>query len=266
MPAPIVVTSENHIAILKLNRPDTRNAISEMDMIDAFEKAIDDINANQDIRVVILTGEGSAFSSGGNIKHMLNKEGMFAGSKEDIKQGYKTGIQRIPLAMYRLAVPAIAAVNGPAVGAGCDLTCMCDVRIASDKARFAESFIKVGLIPGDGGAWFLPRTVGMSQAAEMAFTGDAIDAQKALSIGLVSQVVEHKSLMAEANKLAQRMACNPPQVLRQTKRLLRAGQQMNLPELLELSAEIQSDMHLTNDHIEAVSAMLEKRSANFTGR
>ena len=121
--------------------------------------------------MVILTGAGSAFSSGGNVKHMRDKTGMFGGSPAQLRNGYRRGIQRIPLAMMALEVPAIAAVNGPAIGAGCDLTCMCDMRIASERAVFAESFVKVGIIPGDGGAWLLPRAVGMARASEMAFTG-----------------------------------------------------------------------------------------------
>ena len=122
------------------------------------------------------------------------KEGL---SPEVIREEYRNGIQRLPKALYNLDVPVIAAVNGPAVGAGLDLSCMCDMRIASEKATFAESFVKVGIVPGDGGAWLLPRVVGMSKASEMAFTGDALDAQEALACGLVSRVVPHERLMEE---------------------------------------------------------------------
>ncbi|MDO8277969.1 MAG: enoyl-CoA hydratase-related protein, partial [Burkholderiaceae bacterium] len=162
-----------------------------------------------------------------------------------------------------LAVPAIAAVNGPAVGAGCDLACMCDIRIAADTATFAESFIKVGIVPGDGGAWFLPRLVGASRAAEMSFTGDAIDAQEALACGLVSRVVSGAELLAEAQRLAQRIAANPGPTLRMTKRLLREGGHMRLESLLEMSAGYQALAHKTPQHREAVMAFVEKRKPIF---
>jgi enoyl-CoA hydratase/carnithine racemase len=141
---------------------------------------------------------------------------------------------------------------------------MCDIRIASVNAQFAESFVKVGIIPGDGGAWFLPRTVGMSKAAEMSFTGDTIDAEEALRIGLVSKVVDPENLMREAIELASRIASNPGMVLRMTKRLLREGQRQDLPSLLELAANLQSIAHKTSDHREAVNAFLEKRKPKFS--
>ena len=140
---------------------------------------------------------------------------------------------------------------------------MCDIRIASDKATFAESFVKVGIIPGDGGAWFLPRAVGMSKAAEMSFTGDAIDAKEALRIGLISQLTTAGALLETANTLANRITSNPSLVLRMTKRLLREGQKQSLESLLELSAGLQSIAHKTDDHREAVHAFLEKRKPNF---
>lgn len=265
MTAPLLYESDGHIVTLTLNQPETRNPISEPEMIQAFEDAVHRINADMEVRVVILTGAGSAFSSGGNVKHMRDRSGMFGGTPAQIRQGYRHGIQRIPRAMASLEVPAIAAVNGPAIGAGCDLTCMCDMRIASERAVFAESFVKVGIIPGDGGAWLLPRAVGMARASEMAFTGDAIDAQTALQWGLVSQVVPHEELLSAARALAQRITCNPPEVLRMTKRLLREGQQQSLDALLELSASMQALAHHTRDHEEAVAALLERRPAVFNG-
>ena len=181
------------------------------------------------------------------------------------RRNYKLGIQRIPLAFDRLEVPIIAAVNGPAIGAGCDLACMCDVRIAAESAKFAESFVKLGIIPGDGGAWLLPRVVGYSKACEMAFTGDTLDAKEALACGLVSRVVPDAELMAEARKLAQRIAANPPHAVRMTKRLIREGQNVQLATLLELSAAMQSLAHATADHKEAVAAFVEKRKPEFGG-
>ena len=182
-----------------------------------------------------------------------------------IRQEYRTGIQRLPLALFNLEVPVIAAVNGAAVGAGLDLACMCDVRIASDKAKFAESFVKLGIIPGDGGAWLLTRLVGLSRAAEMAFTGDAIDARQAEQWGLVSRVVAPEELMQAAQTLAERIAANPGHAVRLAKRLLRESLHTRLDTLLELAAAYQALSHQTPDHREAVAAFLEKRPPVFGG-
>ncbi len=261
----VIYDQDGAVVTLTLNLPETRNPISDPGMIDALEAAVARINADMTVRAVILTGAGSAFSSGGNVKHMRDRVGMFGGSPASVRNGYRNGIQRIPLALNALEVPAIAAVNGPAIGAGCDLTCMCDIRIASTDAIFAESFVKVGIIPGDGGAWLLPRAVGLSRACEMAFTGESIDARMALAWGLVSDVVAPDELLPAARRLAARIAANPPQVLRMTKRLIREGQHMRLDSLLELSASMQAIAHHTKDHEEAVSALLEKREGVFHG-
>jgi len=140
------------------------------------------------------------------------------------------------------------------------------MRVASEKAIFAESFVKVGLIPGDGGAWFLPRVVGLSRANEMAFTGEPVDAQTALAWGMVSRVVKPEELMSAALELAQRIAVNPPTALRMTKRLLKEGEHSQLETLLEVSASLQALAHQTKDHEEAVNAIIEKRTATFTGK
>jgi enoyl-CoA hydratase/carnithine racemase len=261
----IIVKKDGHVVTVTLNRPEIRNAISDDDMITDLVTAIQRINHDADARCAILTGAGTAFSSGGNVKKMRDGGGMFAGSPYDLRNGYLQGIQRIPVAMYELEVPIIAAVNGPAVGAGCDLTCMCDIRIAGKSAKFAESFVKLGIIPGDGGAWFLPRAVGSSKAREMAFTGDMIDADEALECGLVSKVVEDDKLMDAAMALAKRIAANPPHALRMAKRLLREGERTSLHTLLDMSASMQALAHKTADHKEAVDAFLDKRAPVFKG-
>ncbi len=253
------------VVTLTLNRPEARNPISDQDMIEALLAALARIEADSAVRVAILTGAGSAFSSGGNLKQMGRHGGLNDAMPALTRRNYRKGIQRIPLAFEALEVPVIAAVNGPAIGAGCDLTLMCDMRIAGQSARFAESFVKVGLIPGDGGAWLLPRAVGFAKACEMAFTGDAIAAEEALACGLVSRVVPDDQLLGAAHALAARVAANPPHVLRLTKRLLREGRNMKLDSLLELSASMQALAHATEDHTEAVDAMLEKRAPRFTG-
>jgi len=171
------------------------------------------------------------------------------------RQNYRNGIQRLPLAMEALDIPVVAAVNGPAVGAGCDLTLMCDVRIAAQSARFAESFVKIGIVPGDGGAWLLPRIVGFARASEMALTGDMIDAATALEYGLVSRVVPDDKLMDEAQAVARRIAANPPHAIRMTRRLLRQSWNRDLTTTLEMSSAMQALAHSTDDFDKAIAAM-----------
>jgi 2-(1,2-epoxy-1,2-dihydrophenyl)acetyl-CoA isomerase len=264
--APILVRREGHVAILTLNSPDTRNALSGDALFGAFEQIFAALNDDLTVRAAILTGAGTAFSSGGNIAEMRDRQGMFGGTPEQIVAQYRAGIQRIPLAFEALQVPIIAAVNGPAMGAGNDLACMCDIRIASTRARFAESFVKVGIVPGDGGAWLLPRVVGASRAAEMAFTGDTLDAEAALAAGLVSQVVAPEDLMPAALSLAQRIAANPPQVLRWTKQLLQQARTSTLADALHHAGRFQGLAHQTADHAEAVASFFDKRAPVFTGR
>ncbi|SMH38071.1 crotonase/enoyl-CoA hydratase family protein [Azospirillum agricola] len=265
MSDPVLYELEDGIVTLTLNRPELRNPISDPDMVEAVVDALDRLNGDPAVRVAILTGTGSAFSSGGNLHTMREGGGLNDPLPARTRHNYQRGIQRIPLAFERLEVPVVAAVNGPAIGAGCDLACMCDLRIASETARFAESFVKVGIVPGDGGAWLLPRVVGFSKACEMAFTGDPIDAAEALACGLVSKVVPAGELLTAARTLARRIAVNPPHAVRMTKRLLREGRHVRIDTLLEMSAAMQALAHATADHREAVDAMLSKRPPSFTG-
>lgn len=256
------IERDGAVVTLTLNQPDLRNPLTGNSAADEFVAACAEIAADESVRAVIVTGAGKAFSTGGNVKDMQRYQGD-AIPPARIRQDYREGIQRIPLALFHLDVPTIAAVNGPAIGAGCDLACMCDIRLASENASFAESFVKLGIIPGDGGAWLLPRTVGLSRAAEMTFTGDVVDAQTALAWGLVSRVVPHDDLLPQARALAQRIAANPGPALRMAKKLLREGQHQRLDALLELSAAFQALAHKTPEHREAVQAFIEKRPPRF---
>ena len=252
----VLFEQSDGVATLTLNKPEERNALSTQAQWDEVVAACERVARDQTIRALIVTGAGSAFCAGGNVKDMRDKKGIAGGTPYEIREGYRHGIQRIPLALYNLDVPTIAAVNGPAIGAGCDLACMCDIRIASTKAKFAESFVKLGIIPGDGGAWLLPRVVGMSKAAELTFTGDTIGAEEALAIGMVSRVVAPEELLKEAQALAARIAANPAPALRMAKRLLREGQHMRLDSLLEMSAAFQAIGHHTREHDQAIEAFL----------
>ncbi len=257
------ITRDGPILTWTMNHPATRNALTGNTAVAEFVAAAAAAAADRSVRAIILTGAGTVFSSGGNVKDMVRfaEPGIDA---DAIRNEYRQGIQRIPKAMWALDVPVIAAVNGAAIGAGLDLACMCDIRLASDQASFAESFIRVGIVPGDGGAWLLPRAVGAAKAAEMAFTGDPISAPEALACGLVSRVVKPEALMDEARAVATRIARNPAGILRMTKRLLREGVHNTLDSVLETSAAYQALAHLSPDHHEAVRAFIEKRAPKFS--
>ncbi|RMX06632.1 enoyl-CoA hydratase [Corticibacter populi] len=251
-----------HVVTLTMDQPERRNPLTGNSAVQEFVAAIERIQHDASVRAVILTGAGTVFSAGGDIRAMQAQADPRVEPLR-IRQDYRDGIQRLPLALFNLEVPVIAAVNGPAIGAGLDLACMCDLRIASEQARFAESFVKLGIIPGDGGAWLLPRVIGMARAAELTFTAEIIDAQRALEWGLVSRVVPHDQLMAAAQELAARITAHPPQAMRMTKRLMREAMHTRLDTLLEMSAAFQALAHKTPEHAEAVAAFLEKRAPNF---
>ena len=256
----------DRIALLTLNRDDVRNALTGTALVDDIVATLDWANACAEVSVLILTGAGKAFSAGGNIKEMQNREGSFAGTAEEIRDGYRNGIQRMTRAMDRAELPLIAAVNGAAIGAGFDLACMCDLRLASTRTVVGETFVNLGIIPGDGGAWYLPRLVGPQRAADLIFTGRLVDAAEALALGLFLEVTEPEALLGRARELAAQIAAKPPLAVRATKRLLRLSRTAGLDEVLEASATIQGQLHLTDDHLEAINAFLEKRPGKFSGR
>ena len=263
---PVIIERRGRIAIVTLNEPKTRNALSDgviRDLVAFLRSA----NADETLSAIVLTGAGEGFSSGGNVQDMYNKSHeMFTGTAHQMQEGYRNHIQQIPLAFHALDVPVVAAVNGMAIGAGCDLACMADIRIASPKAKFAESFLRVGLVPGDGGAWFLPRVVGMPRAVEMALTCDMIDAERAERWGLVSKIVPEEKLLDEAIAVAEKIAAFPPRSIRLNKRLMRQSAAMSLPDSLELAAAFQAIVQNTADQVEAVAALVEKRAPSYTGK
>lgn len=253
---------DGHVVTLTLNHPERRNPLTGNGMVDALLAALDRIHRDSSVRAVILTGAGTAFSSGGNVRDMERYAKM---PNMALRQEYRLGIQQVPLALFNLEVPVIAAINGHAIGAGLDLACMCDIRVAAEQAKFAESFVKLGIIPGDGGAWLLPRIIGLSRASELTLTGQMIDARQALEWNLVSRVVPAEQLLGCARELAEAIAANPPHAVRLAKRLMREALHSRLDTLLEMSAAYQVLSHQTADHQEAVAAFIEKRTPVFTG-
>lgn len=260
----LLVERQGPIAILTLNDPGSRNALTPR-MVKAITAFVGGANADQTLGCIVLTG-GDGFCSGGNIKDMVAKsDPMFAGSAFDMKEGYRNGIQMIPRLFQTLDVPVIAAVSGAAIGAGCDLACMCDIRLASPDAKFAESFLRVGIVPGDGGAWLLPRVVGYPRAIEMALTCRMIGAEEAKEWGLVTHIVAKDRLLEEALGIARKITAFPPLSIRLNKRLMKLAQQMSLNETLEISAAYQAIIQNTKDQREAVTALVEKRDPKFVG-
>jgi enoyl-CoA hydratase/carnithine racemase len=250
---PLRVETDGPVQVWTIDVPEVGNAITGPDMIAGFETLVDEANQDNAIRAVILTGAGKIFSAGGNVKEMADRQGMFGLAPIDQRRAYIDGIQRIPRALARLEVPLIAAVNGAAIGAGCDLAMMCDIRIASQRASFAESFVTLGLIPGDGGTWFLPRAIGYARAAELTFTGERIDAETAMEWGLVSRVVAHEELLTAARALADRFAVNPPPALRMAKRLLQESVSGSLESTLAMAAAMQPLAHHDAEHDQRIA-------------
>jgi len=253
------------VATLTLNRDDVRNELTGTKLVDDICRTADWVNTEHGISVLILTGTGRAFSAGGNIKDIRDRTGIFAGNPARISDNYRNSIQRVTRAMYGVEVPVIAAVNGAGIGAGFDLACMCDIRIGTPATRFGETFVNLGLIPGDGGAWFLQRLVGYQRAAELTFSGRIVDAEEALQLGLLLEIVAPEALMARTTEIAEVYAAKPPQALRMSKRLLLAARRLALPDLLDLSASYQASCHYTQDHQRAMTAMLDRTEAVYRG-
>jgi enoyl-CoA hydratase/carnithine racemase len=259
------VERDGPLVILTLDDPATRNALSPA-LTRQLVAACAEINADMSVSCAILTGAGDVFCAGGNLKDMYARAHHFAGNAAEIRRTYINGVQTIARALYDLEVPIIAAVNGAAMGAGMDFATMCTLRIASENAKFAESFIKLGLTSAAGGAWFLTRAIGPQRAAEMALTGDTIDAATAAELGLVLKAVPHETLLDEARALARRITRHPVHSIRLNHRLLRESARMDLPGALEVAAAMQAVVQQTDDQYEAVAAAVEKRKPGYVGR
>ena len=254
------------VALLTLNMPDTRNSISGQETIEEIVDACRRAQSDDEVSVLIVTGAGKSFSSGGNVKAMRERAAEMSGPAVHLQERYRRGIQRIPLALDSLDVPVIGAINGHAIGAGCDLAMMCDIRIASRQAVFGETFLNLGIIPGDGGSWFLVRQIGYQAAAELTFTGRIVDAEEALRLGMVARVVEPEQLLPEAHALAETIAAKPPRALRLAKRILKQAQRTSLSDFLDICAVTQAVVQTAEDHKIAIEAFFDKATPTFKGR
>ncbi len=254
------------VATVTLNRPESRNAIATPQDCHELGAALMRAHDDPEVNVIILTGAGKSFCAGGDLKSIREGTGIGPQSPPDsTRANYRRGVHFVIKALADVECATIAAINGHAMGLGLDIAVLCDIRICGQSTKMASNFVKVGIIPGDGGAWILTNAIGASRAAELVLTGDTIDAAEALRIGLVTRVVADEVLMDEARTLAARIAVNPPRALRLAKRLLREAQHSRLHDVLELSAAFQALAHETADHKEAVDAFSNKRTPKFTG-
>ena len=259
-----VIIKKNHQLWLTLNNPDQMNAISS-NMIDSLIEVLTHADFDQEIRVVVITGKGKNFCAGGDIKAMEECSGMFAGESNELRARYQHGIQRIPQCIENLSVPVIAMVNGAAIGAGCDLSMMCDLRVGNSKTKFAETFTRMGLVPGDGGTFFLQRVLGYSKAMQMFLTAKSFEGREALDFGLINFLFEDTDFESETEKLADTLASLAPVAQRLTKKAMKVSYMHDLQTSLDMLASFQGIAQRTSDHFEAVKSFKEKRSPNFKG-
>lgn len=254
----IKTNTEAGVTTITLAEPDIRNAITGADMLEDLLDALDESEADADVAVVIIDAEGPAFSAGGNVKDMAAREGLFSGSPSEMVERYRDTIQQLTRFLATTDLVTIASVDGPAVGAGFDLVLGCDLRFGSRNARFAHTFIEMGIIPGDGGAWLLPRVVGWQRATELALTARFITAAEAEKYGVLLEVVPDNKLAARVAEVARTIASKPRPAVTLAKRLLRQSRTMDLDGFLEFSAALQAIAHTTPEHETAVADYIER--------
>lgn len=262
------------VATITLNRPRSRNAFS-LSMIRLWIEALEEVRDNDDIRVLVLTGAGEkAFCAGGDVKAMLAGKGFvdldgeegtadFTSTAQARKDALWKYVQRIPLLMEEIDKPTLVAINGDAIGAGLDMALQYDLRYASDKARFGEGYVNVGIVPGDGGGYYLPRLIGVDKALELFWTGRILDAKEALEFGIVTRVFPDDSLLDEVYKMANRLANGPQQAIRLTKRTVYQGLKTDLRTSLDTVSSFMGLVTEDQDFQEGVQAILEKRKPKF---
>ncbi len=252
---------KDRIATLTLNRPDKMNAFTGA-MIERWAWALNEAQRDPDVNVVVVTGAGKAFCSGGDVARM----GQGEPTPLDHKNTLWEHIHRVPKALEQMDKPVIAMVNGVAVGAGMGMAVMCDLRIASDAARFSTGYVRVGLVPGDGDTYFLPRLVGSAKALELLWTAEFIEAPEAERLGIVNHVVPADRLAEETFALARKIADGPQVPIRMIKRLVYQSLRLDLRTHLDLVSSHMAVVRETEDHKEGVQAFKDKRPPKFKGR
>ena len=262
------VNSEFGVATLTLNRSDRLNSLSN-DLLEALSDSLDAVVADDSIRAVIITGSGRAFCDAADTDEMTGGSGEGPhkpgpGGAEELRRGFRLA-RKVILGIYEMEKPVIAAIHGSAVGAGFDLACACDIRIAGESARFMAAYIHVGLFPGYGGTWLYPRLLGSAKAAEMMYTGNFLEVNEAKSLGFLNDVVADDKLIGTAEKMARRIAAGPPIAIRLAKTMMRRGMSMDLETSLEMSAAAEAITLSSEDHAEGMMALRQKRRPEFKG-
>ena len=257
----VTVNVKDQVCWITLNRPEARNALRQA-TTEGLEAALRSAEADPDVRCIVLTGAGPAFCAGGDVKEMA---AMLMSEKRDphLARGVVRRFHQMVRALYETEKPVIAAINGTAAGAGCNLALACDVRIASDQAKFVWAFIHRGLTSDGGSTYLLQRQVGYAKAFELLTLGDTISVQDAHTLGIVNRVAPHDSLMQETEALAARYVASPPQAVALTKRALRFAAAASLEDSLETEASLQALCFIGDEHAEGVTAFMEKREPRF---
>ena len=255
----------NSVLWIYLDRPDSMNAFSD-EMIKSLVGALQKAESDSSIRLTVISRRGKAFCAGGDIKAMEEKTGMFAGDSAELKQRYQEGIQQIPLAIEKCHKPIIAMINGAAIGAGLDLACMCDIRVASEKAKFGETFTKLALVPGDGGSYFLQRIVGFAKAMEMTLTARIYNSEDALKMGLVNAVVSPDDLKDKVQEYIDAILLTAPKACMMAKEAIKESYHERIEPMLDTLSTFQGDTQRTEDHFEALAAFKEKRKPVWKGQ
>lgn len=257
----LIFSVQDNVAIVTLDRPDKLNALGPA-MRESLKRALDEVAGNDEIRAMVLTGAGRGFCAGADVTGQAAR--LSGEAPQQTRQEMLSPIGMLAPRIRDLDKPTIAAVNGVAAGMGFSVALACDIRIASDKARFTCAFVKRGLVPDTGSSYFLPRLIGTDKACELAFTGDIVDAAEAERMGLVTRVVPHDELMERAVALATRIAKGPPIAITLTKRSIYKGG--DLMQQLEYETYAQNICRATEDHKEGVNSFIEKRAPVFRGR
>ncbi|MDP2952186.1 MAG: enoyl-CoA hydratase-related protein [Chloroflexota bacterium] len=261
----IIVTKKDHIATVTFNRPARRNAITPV-MCQELVTALRELDSDADTRVVVLTGAGEGFCAGGDTRRMTGGKEEKLPTPVDFRQELRTGPQQVILTLQRMQKPTIAMVNGAAAGAGFDFACACDLRIASEKARFLSSYIRIGLFPGAGGTWLYPRVMPFCKALEYLYTGDSLDAKEGEKIGFLNKAVPASDLEKETMALARKIAAGPPIAMGLARLQAYKGLGMELEAALEWASAAETITIGTEDHKEGIAAFRDKRPPRFQGK
>jgi enoyl-CoA hydratase/carnithine racemase len=259
--ADVEYSVENGVGVITLNRPKRKNAFTA-EMVDEWSRILREARTDDSVGALVLTGAGDAFCAGGELEDLASEEP----TPYERKAFLTDRVHRVAHALEDLDKPVIAAINGVAVGAGMDMALMCDMRFMARSARMSEGYIRVGLVPGDGGAYYLPRLVGTAKALELLLTGDFVDAEECLRIGLVNRLYDDDKLIGETLRFAEQIAAGPSLVVRMIKRAVYQSARSDLRTSLDLISSHMGIVQSTRDSKEAMEAFREKRAPKFEGR